>query len=594
VTPTLLLAAVILLGSENTTARLVHGAGFALLAVIYLLQRARRGHVLTAREGAARTRRMSAAGLVLTAVAGSALFSGALPGTSGHRVVLRDYIEPPFDVGQYPSPLAGYRKYTKPNVVKLWDQEIFRVNGLPSGDRHVRIATLDDYDASVWRASNKSGDGFQRVGSTIPPTTGGTRMQLEVTLGRYADVWLPTVGDTVGITFTGVNKDSHSDSFRYNLSTGTGVVPDRLTANDSYELTAVVPPAYKPKAGDGAGAAASIAGDLTAFAKGATAKWSVAASSSDPIAKLLSVASWMSEHGAYTDGEQGYESFLPGHSLKRLATFSNDAQPAGDDEQYSAELALIANQLGIGARVVLGAVPEPNGVVKGRDIHAWVEIAISGHGWVPIYSKTFVPDPSHKPKPPLPPKQTSNTTTIVPPPVGGRPPSSPLTADEIDVRTHPPVKAKPKGFSFHIPGFVTAVAKIAGIPLLAVLAICGSIISLKARRRRLRRARGPAHQRLAHGWREILDYLKDLGDEVPAGTRRQQAALLGRHDLRPLAAQADGHVFGPGDVTEDHAEQFWRRVDEARAGLRQQLNRAQRVRAALSLRSLLPGAAVFR
>jgi hypothetical protein len=587
VAPTLLLSAVILLGSEQATTRLAQGAGFASAAVLYLVHRAGRRRQTATKDGDAGPRRLVAAGLVLTAVAGSALLAGGLPGTAGHRVVLRDYVDPPFDVGQYPSPLAGYRKYTKPDVLRLWDAEIFRVNGLGDGDRHVRIATLDDYDGSVWRASNRVGAAFQRVGSSIPPTTSGKSVQVVVTIGRYADVWVPTVGDTVGIRFDGLAADSHTDAFRYNVATGTGVVPDRLSRGDSYDLTAIVPRTYTPKAGDGPGRRPSLGGDLTAFTKGAIAKWSAGYPASDPVARLRAVATWMKKNGAYTDGEGKFQTFLPGHNFMRLATFSNDAQPAGDDEQYAAQLALIANELGLDARVVLGAVPEASGVVMGKDIHAWVEVAISGHGWVPIYSDAFVPPLSQQPDPPLPPKATKNATTIVPPPVGGRPPSSPLTADEVDVRSHPPVKSK-GGVSFHLPVIVVKLAKVVGLPLVVVLEVCGLIVFVKHRRRLRRRSIGPPHQRLARGWHDILDYVRDLGDDVPAGTRRQQAEALAHHALHPLAVEADGFVFGPAVVTDAHAAHFWARVDEVHDAMRSRLTRLRRVRAAISLRSLLP------
>ena len=57
-----------------------------------------------------------------------------LPGADADaRVVARSAVTPPFDVAQYPSPLAGFRRYTEPNVAGLWDQDLLRVQGLPGG-----------------------------------------------------------------------------------------------------------------------------------------------------------------------------------------------------------------------------------------------------------------------------------------------------------------------------------------------------------------------------------------------------------------------------------------------------------------------------
>ena len=72
------------------------------------------------------------------------------------RVVLRTYVEPPFDVGQYPSPLASFRRYVEmpqPDAANLYDRVLFTTEGAPAGTR-VRIATLDDYDGVVWGAAN--------------------------------------------------------------------------------------------------------------------------------------------------------------------------------------------------------------------------------------------------------------------------------------------------------------------------------------------------------------------------------------------------------------------------------------------------------
>ena len=77
-----------------------------------------------------------------------------LPGSDdADRTVWRTALEPPFDVSQFPSPLAGFRKYTEPNASELFDKTLFEVSGLPEGTP-VRLATLDTFDGSVWGAGN--------------------------------------------------------------------------------------------------------------------------------------------------------------------------------------------------------------------------------------------------------------------------------------------------------------------------------------------------------------------------------------------------------------------------------------------------------
>jgi hypothetical protein len=70
----------------------------------------------------------------------------------------------------------------------------------------------------------------------------------------------------------------------------------------------------------------------------------------------------------------------PGHGLGRLATFLEGGviwigtDIVGDDEQYAATMALMADSIGVPGRVVLGAQVPAGGVVTGADVHAWVEV----------------------------------------------------------------------------------------------------------------------------------------------------------------------------------------------------------------------------
>ena len=72
-------------------------------------------------------------------------------------------------------------------------------------------------------------------------------------------------------------------------------------------------------------------------------------------------------------------------------------QLAGNDEQYASALALAANRLGVPARVVLGAVPDADGAVKGKDVHAWVEVRRTDGEWQAILPSQFLPDRNKKP-----------------------------------------------------------------------------------------------------------------------------------------------------------------------------------------------------
>ena len=110
--PTLLLAAVILVGVQRPQSLWVQGVAFAVLAIGWLTVRAQRASAPV--QGGAGRFRLLVAGAVMVAVAGALALPVATWATGDdNRVVLRTYVEPPFDIGQYPSPLASFRRYVR-------------------------------------------------------------------------------------------------------------------------------------------------------------------------------------------------------------------------------------------------------------------------------------------------------------------------------------------------------------------------------------------------------------------------------------------------------------------------------------------------
>ena len=201
-----------------------------------------------------------AAGLLAVAAVAGYAAGPHLPGADADaRVVARSAVTPPFDVAQYPSPLAGYRRYTEPNPADLWDRDLLRVEGLPAGTP-LRFATLDAYDGAVWGASNRANNGtrvagaaFQQVGSRVATRGEGRPVQVRVTVPEdgYRDVWLPTAGTVTGIAFDGSRADQLASRLWLNVDTNTAIVPDRLAAGDSYTMEARLPdvPAELPDVG---------------------------------------------------------------------------------------------------------------------------------------------------------------------------------------------------------------------------------------------------------------------------------------------------------------------------------------------------------
>ena len=429
----------------------------------------------------------------------------------------------------------------------------------------------------------------QRVGSRINQAVAGQETTLRVTIGpAYAasddvNAWLPTAGRMTGVEFTGERAPRNAAGFRYNLATASGVVRDRLGAGDTYTVRTIVDTAAAiPRDAQPFGRP-ELSESADSLVGSQAATWSGDAAGIG--ARLHAVAAYLRENGAYSSGGPGESEYLPGHSLGRLTAFLNAKRPVGDDEQYTAAFALIANDLGMPARVVLGAVPTADGAVRGQDVHPWVEIHLADGSWAPIAHTEFMPDTSKKPDQ-QPPQTVENTAaSVVPPPNTVRSPDSLTDSSQVDGSGQPSAPPTPRGWQ--LPAWVLSALKWGLPPPLVMLLAAATLVGLKARRRRNRRLRGTPANRFAAGWREIVDHARDLGSVVPSGqTRREEAGTLAALPVGHLAQAADAAVFGPGHPPQQAAAEYWAAVDGARRQMGRGVCRWRRLRAAVSVRSL--------
>jgi hypothetical protein len=591
--PLLMFVVAILMGSTETTVPVLLGVVFAVAVLAWFavrLSRRNRG------SGGSRTRAVQAGALLvfasLVAFGGTALVGG----DHSERVVLRDQITPPVDLSEYSSPLVGFRKYTK-DANRLWDQTLFTVRGLPGGQR-VRIAVLDSYDGLVWGAGQDAGgtpgaprDSFQRVGVRVPTTAAGERatvsVRVETAYASAEDVnaWLPDTGSVTAVRFAGPAADGHTEWFRYNLATSSGLVADRLRAGDEYTVDVVLPDTTLPPDIQPYGPPTLDPSSFGFVAARAT-QWAGAEVGVGP--RLMAVARYLRENGAYSSGGPNEGQFLPGHSVGRLTDFFNADRPVGDDEQYAAAFALVANSLGMPARVVFGATPEADGVVRGQDVHAWVEVHLADGRWATTPTAEFMPDTTKKPDQ-TPPKDKDNTdATVVPPPNMMRTPDSQEDLGSNRRGTGSPGTPGSDGWPWMVVLLLTYVAP----PVSSVAAVCAAVLGIKALRRHRRRTVGTVVARIGAGWQEIVDRARDLGVRVPTGgTRKDDVRCLGPHGGQAagrLAYEVDLVVFGAGDPQNRMAADFWARVDDVRRSMGSGLSRRRRITAALSLRSFLP------
>lgn len=599
--PALILALGILFGARHPASLGLQGSLFGTAALGWMAVRHHRNRSAMTARRLGTDRLLLAAGLLAVVGLTAAVVGPHLPGSGKSRVVLSRYVVPPFEADQQPSPLAAFRNYAAGG--ELNQKVLFSVKGEPAGSL-VRIATMDEYDGIVWgfgaasqsRSAGPS-DAFRRYGSSIPTSSTGSVQDLTVTIGTLGGVWVPEVGQTTRISFAGPQADRLTTGFRYDPATATAAEPGGLSAGDRYKLVAVEPARpseqqlEKASAGDVTmdltGVPTVLQSDASSWASGSTSAWG----------KVMAIATHFKTVGYYSDGfdpDSPGDPMIsaPGHGAGRLETFLKGGplvgtEIVGDDEQYAAALALMADSVGVPARVVLGGQLEASGAVRGRDVHAWVEVDLAGYGWVPVDTDAFVPSrPAHL-TPPTQAPQASSAAPVEPPvvsaihsPIGDQLPGS--ATDAASNFAHP---KKAPGFS--IPAWVKTLMWSLLVPIVVIGALYGSVVGLKRRRRIRRRRAATTTSQIVGAWSELIDRARDLGHMVPAGrTRREQAALLAVPEAGALASRADAAVFAPGDASDSQVAEYWAEIDRFSARMMSGLGRWQRWRARASLRSL--------
>lgn len=601
--PAALLVLVIALGTPEPAFPVVQGLVFAVVGTAWLALRqiwaphnsaVSISEVDPARAAHMRTRRLLAGAAVLAVAAGTGIATNAIAAPTEPRHVFRDVIIPPFDVRDYPSPLQAFRK----NVRDEADETLFTVEGLPR-DARIRTAVMDDYDGMVYNVADggpTSTSAFAPLRSNISPDAEGVPVTLRIAVGGYRQVWLPAAGALSEIRYSGDRAEELRRGTYVNPVTGTAVVTPKLQRGDEYSVDAVIPatPDDDQLAEIAFGSVAqprqsNVPEELAALAA------ETVASAESPIEQVRALEAFLSEGGFFSHGLEGEVLSRAGHTSERITTLIGGDQMIGDDEQYAVAMALLAGEVGIPARVVMGYYPEEEEsgeavfTATGDDVHAWVEVNFDGVGWLP-----FDPTP---PEDQVPNDQNTKPRTD-PQPQVLQPPPPPQ--EPVDLPPTLPDDRESEDESVNLAGIFGVILLIAAISL-AILALLLSpfiiIGAWKAARRRSRRTAPRTADRISGGWDELTDRAVDYGARLaPGGTRPEEAAavvaVLDAPRVAGLAERADREVFGPSDPTPEDVEEFWREVDGIVGTMGERAGFFTRLKARLSLRSLLSGSAI--
>ncbi|MCS5719889.1 transglutaminase-like domain-containing protein [Herbiconiux sp. CPCC 205763] len=594
--PALVLIGGIAFGGAVAFAPIAVGGLFAAVAVAWLVVSRIRvpGRAVAAAAG------VVAAGLVVAVGV-----TVALPAPD--RVVARDAVEQPFDARDYPSPLSGFRAYSKE---PLADSVVLTVTGAASGSRIV-LARMNDYDGVVYNVGGAEDSDalFSRVPERLGGSGtnagfggspgGGSTSTAEIRVGDYDSVWVPTTGDPVAISFSGPGAEALQNSLYFSAALATVADTAGLREGDSYTLTTRDAPAAT---------AASTSVDLAELTPGATPP---AQSEAVPDAVAVRVAEWAPASGSpgerlsgiveglhtgYLSGSGDGEVFSrSGHGADRIQELLTVSPMLGDDEQYAVAGALLAEAAGFPARVAMGfTVPSdgdsgggPGGPgaagapvdVRGRDASAWTEVYTAEEGWVPF-------DAAPEPRP-IPEAERDDSSTAVQPPDVVPPaaddPDDPVEAAPLQQDDEP----APDDDVFAAVLRIALVAVLSLAVIAIVLAPFLIVLALKKKRRTRRRTQGSARARAAGGWAELVDAARDVAEAPPANaTRREAARSLGGDSAVLLAERIDGAVYAPTDPPDREIEEIWEASDAERRRLLESRGWFARLSARVSTRSL--------
>jgi len=553
----------------------IAGAVFVLLAVWFSLSGPRGARGILRALGVVAIPMLIAA-VLLTVIAPS------------QRTVWRALIEQPFVLQSDTSPLAEYRSYVSGAGAT---DVLLTATGLSAGSR-VTLATLDSYNGVVYSVGGTAAD-FTRVPGIIDTDAQqGETVTSRITISNVRGPWVPLPAELGSITFEGVGASALTGNFYYSRTADTGAVMGGLQAGDTYAVRGVAHPLMSvadirnltPGAAE-VPAPSVVPDGIDAFAT------SNAQGTTVPGQRLSNVLAALLADGYVSNGGPGETASRSGHGAERITQLFTQTPMVGDGEQYAVAAALLANQVGFPARVVMGLVV-PAGVsatggsadagvsLTGATMSAWIEISTT-QGWVAVD-----PNPTIRP---IPEQLPDDPTTVSRPQSAAEPP--PVDVPRLQDQTPPEAASgelTPPTDPFRaLLGTIVTIGASALLVLGLVVAPFLSVLAVKARRRAQRRSAAEPRERVKGAWAEFTDTAVDHGIVLPdSATRREMARLVPQERSVPLAKLADRVQFAPGGATDAQAEEAWRFVDQVRAGLEAPLSRTKRLRSRVAFTSL--------
>ncbi|MGW1985234.1 transglutaminase TgpA family protein [Streptomyces collinus] len=425
-----------------------------------------------------------------------------------------------------------------------------RTSSSDLSDMYLRIVSLDDFDGTTWKPSQRH---IVDVPDVFPPPDGlgqdvkRTTVRTTVTAADwYAQDWLPMPYPPSGVRISG--------NWRYE-PVGMTLVGDhgQNTRGETYQVRSLH---VQPTAEQLAAAGQPPAVLKREYTKVPSRLPKVVARTAEKVtagaASHYEEAVKLQDYFAVDGGFQYDTQVEVGRGPDAIANFL--AKKQGFCVHFSFAMAAMARTLGIPARVAVGfapGTPQADGSVSVslKDAHAWPELYFEGVGWTrfePTPTRGTVPSYTQSDTP-----GTSQPDAALPSRNASPAPSASASQSEdcgAQLRGLDPCDSPSAAVAAHRGGGGTWHLLGLGLIGLAVLAALAVPLAPMLWRARLRSVRLGAHARTGEGaaahtlaaWQELTDSAWDLGippDE--SQTPRKAAARIVRlGQLDPVAGAA--------------------------------------------------------
>jgi len=469
----------------------------------------------------------------------------------------------------------------QPRLIDQSDVELFTVES--DGRAWWRIASLDEFDGSLWRSQGK----FSAADSSLPvsyPSSLPSSSIIQTFDLRGLDVlWMPAAYLPTGfdnLSESGVNYEAESatlivDSDDQDTSDGllyrvTSAVP-RFDGDTLRQLGTYEPVGLDPRY-------LALPDDFSPVVRAEAER--ITAGLGDRHSQALALQNYFRDNFTY-DLE-----VAKGHDIQRLEDFLTVQR--GYCEQFAGTFAAMARSIGLPSRVATGFTTgdrDPENpdrlIVRGKHAHAWPEVYIEGAGWLAYHPTpgrgapntidyTGVPEaqdsftePTEETQPQEPEQQSALAAGAVATP-------TPVPAPENQVE---PVEPEPEVVAVPDQPFFT-VTTLLSLGVLAVLALwIFGVPALKRRRRRNRivRAGDDSRKLVTLAWADTVDRLADVdlapddGETLNEYSARMVAASGGPGpdfaSLTELAVEAAYRPDGPPEKSVETAQLLSRRIE---------------------------------